>query len=117
MVRLQTLARLSQLEEEMRQAGRTAEQRALRVARLRLARVAPGLVSTGVAARRLDVSIPTVKRWVRHGTLDGQRINGRWLVTEEGVDRVLAARLALDALTAEGYPAAEDAQAAIPDRH
>ncbi|HET8625877.1 MAG TPA: helix-turn-helix domain-containing protein [Thermomicrobiales bacterium] len=116
MVRLQTLTRLSQLEEEMRQAGRTAEQRALHVARLRLARLASGLVSTGVAARRLDVSIPTVKRWVRHGTLAGQRISGRWLVTEESVDRVLAARQALDALAGEEYPTPEDMHAAPSSR-
>jgi len=50
----------------------------------------PELVTTGEAARRLQVrSINTVKRWVAEGLLVGYRIGGRVLVTAASVDAVV----------------------------
>ncbi|HET8630263.1 MAG TPA: helix-turn-helix domain-containing protein [Thermomicrobiales bacterium] len=108
MVRFSTLDRLAALEAEMDRAGRPEEQRALREARIALARADQGFVTTGVAAARLGVSIPTVKRWVARGTLVGGALGTRWLVSNESIERVLALRRALAALDREGNPTPDE---------
>jgi excisionase family DNA binding protein len=108
MVSFTTLDRLATLEQEMERAGRAEEQRALREARLALARSDHGFVTTGVAAERLGVSIPTVKRWVQRGTLAGGSVGTRWLVSTESVERILSLRRSLNALDREGNPTPEE---------
>lgn len=108
MVSFTTLDRLSALEEEMAQAGRSEEQQALRDARRALARPDQGFVTTGVAAERLGVSIPTVKRWIARGTLAGGSFGARWLVSTESIERLLTLRSALRALDREGNPTPEE---------
>ena len=108
MVRLTTLNQLTALEREMERAGRPEEQRALREARLALARSDHGFVTTGVAAERLGVSIPTVKRWVQRGALAGGPVGARWLVSTASVERILSLRRSLNALEREGNPTPEE---------
>lgn len=108
MVDLTILDRLAALEREMERAGRGEDRRALREARLALAGFEHEFVTTGVAAERLGVSIPTVKRWVARGTLDGGARGTHWLVSAESIDRVLALRHSLDALAREGDPTPEE---------
>src|SRR3954471_13794487 len=100
MVNLTTLTVLGSLEEEMAQAGRTHEEQALRAARQALARSGRGFLSTGQAAERLGVTIPTVKRWIQRGVLAGGSLGKRWMVTTESVERVQHLRDALLALDA-----------------
>ena len=64
MVALTTLETLAELEREMSEAGRSAEEQALREAVRTLARRGGEFLTTGEAADRLGVSIPTVKRWI-----------------------------------------------------
>jgi excisionase family DNA binding protein len=111
MVKLATLTNLERLEREMADAGRVAEEKALREARHALARPPHGLLTTGQAAERLGISIPTVKRWLERGTLDGGRVEGRWLVATESVERLVSIRDTLRAIDAEGYPTDEELQA------
>ena len=108
MVRLATLNQLTALEREMERAGRPEEQRALREARLALARSDQGFVTTGVAAERLGVSIPTVKRWVQRGALAGGAVGTRWLVSTASVERILSLRRSLNGLEREGNPTPEE---------
>ncbi len=103
-MKLSTLSALANLETEMALAGRASEATALAEARRLLTRPRHGLLTTGQAAERLGVSIPTVKRWIERGALDGARVEGRWLVTSESVERVAGVREALDELAREGFP-------------
>ncbi len=102
---LDTLARLGQ---EMAEAGRTTEEQALRDAVAELGRFSGGLLTTGEAADRLRVSIPTVKRWIERGALSGVDTGTRWLVTEESVDRVIRIRRNLQEMDEEGNPTDEE---------
>ncbi|HEY7059967.1 MAG TPA: helix-turn-helix domain-containing protein [Chloroflexota bacterium] len=111
MVTLTTLRTLAGLEAEMAQTGREAEQLALREALLSLGRPERGFLTTGQAAERLGISIPTVKRWVERGTLAGGPLGGRWVVAAEGVDRLVRLREALAAMDREGNPTPEEIQA------
>ena len=115
MVRLATLSTLAELEDEMARAGRSREQAALRDARQALARPERGFLTTGQAAERLGVSIPTVKRWVERGALAGGATRGRWLVSTDSVDRLLRLRESLLALDREGNPS-DDAPRGLIDR-
>ena len=108
MVSFTTLDRLTALEQEMERAGRAEDRRALHEARVALARSAQGFVTTGVAAERLGVSIPTVKRWIERGTLAGGLLGSRWLVSVESIERVLSLRRSLAALDHEGNPTPEE---------
>ncbi|MBI4493447.1 MAG: helix-turn-helix domain-containing protein [Chloroflexi bacterium] len=108
MVKLGTLDTLAELEQEMARAGRMREGEALREALRALARSDPGLLTTGQAAERLGVSIPTVKRWVERGALAGGAMGGRWLVALESVERLLRLRESLAALDREGNPTDEE---------
>jgi excisionase family DNA binding protein len=103
-----TLSVLAELEREMTSAGRVAEGEALRDARLALARPERGVLSTGQAADRLGVSIPTVKRWVERGTLSGRAVGGRWAISQESVDRLVRLRAVLDEVDAEGNPTPDE---------
>lgn len=105
MVRLATLNCLTALEAEMERSGRPEEQRALHEARLALVRSDQGFVTTGIAAERLSISIPTVKRWIARGVLTGGLLDTRWLVETESIERVLALRRSLHTLDREGNPA------------
>lgn len=102
---LDTLARLGQ---EMAEAGRTTEEEALRDAVAELGRFSGGLITTGEAAERLRISIPTVKRWIERGALSGVDTGTRWLVTEESVERVLRIRRNLKEMDEEGNPTDEE---------
>ncbi len=102
---LDTLARLGQ---EMAESGRTVEERALKDAVAELGRFSGGLLTTGEAADRLRVSIPTVKRWIARGALSGVDTGTRWLVTEESVERVIRIRHNLREMDEEGSPTDEE---------
>jgi excisionase family DNA binding protein len=102
---LDTLARLGQ---EMAEEGRTVEEQALRDAVAELGRFSGGLLTTGEAADRLHVSIPTVKRWIERGALSGVDTGTRWLVTEESVERVIRVRRNLKEMDEEGNPTDEE---------
>ena len=103
-----TLDILARLGREMAEAGRTAEEQALRDAVAELGRFSGGLLTTGEAAGRLRVSIPTVKRWIERGALAGVDTGTRWLVTEESVDRVIRIRRNLKEMDEEGNPTDEE---------
>jgi excisionase family DNA binding protein len=65
----------------------------------------PGNMSTGTAAKALDVSLQTVRNWVRSGKLSGtQTASGRVRVDAASVDAVLRARSAVPRPTT-GTPA------------
>src|SRR6266508_4547211 len=104
MVKLATLSTLENLKQEMARAGRPREQEALDEALGALARPRRGFLTTGEAADQLGISIPTVKRWIERGTLDGGPVGGRWLVSSESVERILRVRNVLRELDEEGNP-------------
>ena len=108
MVKLATVSTLAKLEQEMARTGRAAEEAALREAVRALSRPARGFLTTGQAAERLGISIPTVKRWIERGTLDGGPIEGRWLVATASIERILRVRDVLRALDEEGNPTPEE---------
>lgn len=110
-VKIATLSRLSDLEREMGAAGRQEEEAALREVLQMLVRSRRMLLTTGEAAARLNVSIPTVKRWIERGTLDGGLVGSRWLVSPESVQRVLDVRKILGEIEAEGFPTDEEIRA------
>jgi len=108
MVALTTLKTLTDLEREMSRAGRSVEEEALREAVRTLARRRDAFLTTGEAAERLAVSIPTVKRWIERGALLGGPVGGRWLVSPESVEQLVRLRASLFDLDREGYPTAEE---------
>src|SRR5689334_304289 len=73
-----TVRTLAEIEQEMTGAQRMTEAEAIREALAALVRPARGWLSTGQAADRLGVTVPTVKEWIRRGTLEGQPVGGRW---------------------------------------
>jgi excisionase family DNA binding protein len=87
MVDRTTLNTLAEVEREMAREGRFREKEALREALRARARPEGGFLTTGQAAEKLGVSIPTVKRWVERGALVGGAMGGRWLITAEGAGR------------------------------
>jgi excisionase family DNA binding protein len=107
-VAITTLRTLTELEQEMGRAGRTAEEEALREALRTLARRRGELLTTGEAAGRLGVSIPTVKRWIDRGTLVGSQMGGRWLVAPDSVQRLARLKASLVDLDQEGNPTEEE---------
>ena len=116
-IKVTTLSVLQDLEREMSRAGRAPEEQALREAVQALARPERGLLTTGRAAERLGVSIPTVKRWIERGALAGGLLGGRWLVAEDSVERLVRLRQALVALDAEGNPSDEEVHSLIRRKH
>jgi len=108
MVALATLKTLAELEREMGQAGRPAEEEALHEAVRTLARRRGEFLTTGEAADRLGVSIPTVKRWIERGALLGGLMGGRWLVSRENVEQLARLRTSLVDLDREGNPTMEE---------
>lgn len=66
------------------------------------------LVDIMEAAERLDIAIPTVKEWIRRGTLKGRPVENRWWVSEESVEKVLTVRKMLADMEEEGYPTEEE---------
>ncbi|MBI2954834.1 MAG: helix-turn-helix domain-containing protein [Chloroflexi bacterium] len=72
-----TFDELQELEGEMESQGRTSKAKALREAMLALARPARGWITTGQAAERLGITIPTVKAWISRGALIGRQVGGR----------------------------------------
>jgi excisionase family DNA binding protein len=111
MVSVGTIRTLAELEEEMGRAGRANEQQALRETLHALARPEHDLLTTGQAAERLGVSIPTIKRWVERGALAGGSLGTRWLISAESVDRLVRLRAAVVKLDREGNPTHEALQA------
>lgn len=103
-----TIEKLVELEQEMVDTRRTAAAEALREALTALARPTSGWLTTGQAAERLGVTIPTIKDWVRRGTLKGAPVGSRWMVSEESVQRILGIRQTLGGLEEEGYPTTEE---------
>jgi len=110
MVALTTLKTLAELEREMSEAGRSAEEEALREAVRTLARRRGEFLTTGEAAERLGVSIPTVKRWIERGALAGGPLGGRWVVSPESVEQLVRLRASIVELDREGYPTPEEAR-------
>lgn len=107
-VKPSTIHALSELEQEMAAAQRPDEAEAIREALAALARPARGWLSTGQAAERLGVTVPTVKDWIRRGTLEGQPVGGRWRVSAASVEKVLQVRGMLTEMEEEGYPTEKD---------
>ncbi len=95
-VRPEILDILAQLERDLTSQGRSSEAEAVREALTALSRTGRGLLTTGQAAIRLGVSIPTVKDWVKRGTLNGIDTGTRWLVSEASVERIVGLRQTLD---------------------
>lgn len=117
MIKMETLTTLAQLEREMAGAGRPAERDALREAVNALAKREPEFLTTGQAADRLGVSIPTVKRWIERGGLSGGEMGGRWLVSAESVERLVEVRNTLLEMDRDGNPSREEiAQAHLARR-
>jgi excisionase family DNA binding protein len=104
------LRALADLEREMKMAQRIPEAEAIREALGVLTRASRGWLSTGQAAERLGISIPTVKDWIKRGTLVGQLVGGRWRVSSASVDKVLEVRQVLTEAEAEGYPSEAEIQ-------
>ena len=46
-----------------------------------------GMITVAEAARRLNRSIEQVRRYLREGKLQGQRIGNQWFVEEHSVER------------------------------
>lgn len=103
-----TIETLAELEKEMAAARRAPAAEALKEALTALARPTRGWLTTGQAAERLDVTIPTIKAWIRRGTLKGAPVGSRWVVSEESVERISGIRKALGELQEEGYPTSEE---------
>lgn len=108
MVKLTTLSVLADLEQEMARTGRVTEEAALREARQVLAHSGASFLTTGQAAQRLGVSIPTVKRWIEQGILAGGALGRRWLVSAESVEQLVHLRESLVELDQEGNPSPEE---------
>lgn len=108
MVTLTTLGTLEDLEREMARAGRLREEAALREARHALVPPERGFLTTGRAAERLGVSIPTIKRWIERGALAGGRLGSRWVVSQESVERLVHLGESLGALDREGNPTPDE---------
>jgi excisionase family DNA binding protein len=112
-VSIATLQTLADLEDEMVRAGRATERQALHEALQSLGRPERGFLTTGQAAERLGVSIPTVKRWIERGALAGGPLGGRWVVATESVEQMVRLRAALAVLDREGNPSPEEIQTLI----
>jgi excisionase family DNA binding protein len=95
MITADMLNTLSELRREMAIQGRDTEEAALHEALRALAKPERGFLSTGQAAERLGVSLPTVRRWIERGVLVGGSTGGRWVVSTESVDRLLRVRRTL----------------------
>lgn len=107
-VSLSTIEKLAELEQEMVAAQREPAAEAIRKALAALARPNRGWLTTGQAAEKLGVSIPTVKDWIKRGTLKGTPVGSRWIASEESVERILGIRKALGDLEEEGFPSPEE---------
>ncbi|TAK29743.1 MAG: DNA-binding protein [Chloroflexota bacterium] len=103
-----TLDELQALEREMESLGRDSKAKALREALLALARPSRGWITTGQAAERLGITIPTVKAWIGRGALVGRQIGDRWWVSAESVDEVLNFGRSLAELEQDGIPTEEE---------
>ena len=112
-MKLATLETLVELEGEMIRLGRQNEGQALREALQLLARPDQELLTTGQAAERLGIAIPTVTRWVERGALVGARPSGRWLIAAASVERLLQLRAALREIEQEGFPSDDELQQLI----
>ncbi|MHB0871507.1 MAG: helix-turn-helix domain-containing protein [Chloroflexota bacterium] len=113
MTTIATLDTLAQLRREMAAQQRKAEEEALGEALACLAKTLnkaeDGVYTTGEAADRLGVSIPTVKRWIARGVLKGVAVGTRWLVGKEGVERIVRVRKTLAEMDEEeGNPTPEE---------
>lgn len=107
-VKASTLDQLMRLEQEMAAQGRTEAAEALRETHNALTNPTRGWLTTGQAAGRLDVSIPTVKDWIRRGTLTGRQVGSRWYVFEDSVGKVLGLRRVLADMDREVQPTEEN---------
>ena len=103
-----TIETLAELQKEMAAARRGPAAEALKEALTALARPTRGWLTTGQAAERLGVTIPTIKDWIRRGTLKGTPVGSRWVVSEESVERILGIRKALADIEDEGHPTPEE---------
>ena len=105
---LATLNAVARIQQEMEQAGRVSESQALRAVLKSFTGQSSILVTTGEAARRLSLSIPTVKRWIERGALEGGEFGGRWLVSVPSINQIVNMRAALAALAEDGNPTPEE---------
>ena len=91
MDRAASLVQLDAVADELSRRGETelAQKTRDAVAALRSAEDGPDFVTTGEAARLLDIrSIDTVKSWVRDGLLDGHQVDGRVKVSRGSIERM-----------------------------
>ena len=107
-VKPSTLDLLMELEREMATQGRTAAAEALLEALNALTSPARGWLTTGQAADRLQVTIPTVKDWIKRGTITGRQVGSRWYVSDASVEKVLGLRQVLAEMDHEGIPTEEE---------
>jgi excisionase family DNA binding protein len=110
MVEKAVIETLARLEHDLAEQGKAEYEAAVREAINALAR-SNGLLTTGQAAERLHVSVPTIKRWIERGALAGVATGTRWLVSEADVDRLVRVERNLAELDAEGNPTDEEMEA------
>ncbi|MHB8990726.1 MAG: helix-turn-helix domain-containing protein [Chloroflexota bacterium] len=103
------LDELEELAREMEFQGRASKARALQEALVALARPARAGFTTGQAAERLGVTIPTVKAWILRGALVGRQVGDRWWVSRESVEEVLGFGGVVVQLEEEGSSTEEEA--------
>jgi len=103
-----TLDELQELEREMESQGRASKAKALREALLALTRPTRGWITTGQAAERLGITIPTVKAWIVRGALIGRQIGDRWWVLAQSVDELLNVGRSVAELEEGGFPTEEE---------
>ncbi len=82
-----TIDTIRRLERELEESRRSADAAALREVLAAVARPGQGWLTTGQAAKRVRISIPTVRDWIRRGTLYGADQETRWLVSESSVEK------------------------------
>ena len=50
-----------------------------------------GYISAPDMARKCGVTVYTLYRWIKTGTVTGKKIGGRWYVTSESAEKLTAA--------------------------
>jgi excisionase family DNA binding protein len=54
------------------------------------------LVKIQHASKALGLTNQTLRKWIRKGTLAGEKIGGRWYVHRVALDRMLATQLSVE---------------------
>lgn len=67
-----------------------SEERREALSRLLESEIEKGFMTTAEAAEKLHIKQATVRLWLSQGRLKGRRFGGRWRVSIEDVNRMLA---------------------------